>query len=460
MGRLAGAEAVGSMQSQPARLPLIRKLGFGIGDFGLNLYWQAINLFLFYFYTDVFAISTRWAGIIFLLASVWDGAADPVFAIIADGRTSRWGTYRPYLLFGGLPLGLCFVAAFSYPGLAGGSLIAYALVTHIGLRTAYTVINIPYAALSARVVADPSDRTSMVGYRMQFAFLGALTVSFLLPVLVRALGAGDVASGYRAATAIIGGLSTVAFTLCFLGTREQAGLLAPEAARRISLRGLGADALAFLRLVSRSRPLVRVLIAVALFSAANTVFNKNILYLFKYQLHQIDLLPYVLPLTAIANLAAIPPWVAVIQRFGKRNGWIAGSAIMASGLAALYVSPSDNLPAALVLLAVVSIGSAAHAICIWSLLPDVVDDLGRRFGRRDEAKVFGLSSFLQKIAIGMSAMALGLLLQRIGFVANAGQSPGTLQGLHAIMCLPPIACLALSVVAIWPLSTSDERHAD
>jgi GPH family glycoside/pentoside/hexuronide:cation symporter len=438
----------------PARLPpphlsLGRKLGFAVGDFGLNLYWQSINLFLLYFYTDVFQISAWWAGTIFFLASIWDGAADPLIAIIADRTTSRFGSYRPYLLFGAVPLALAFVAAFSHPGLAGGALIAYALVTHIALRTAYTVLNIPYAALSARMPASAADRTSMIGYRMQFAYLGALTVTFLLPVLVRSFG-NETSVGYRDAAACIGALSIAAFLLCFFGTREAK----PDLADRVGLgswRDLLGDARSFLLIARQSQPLLRVLGALTLFSAALTFFHKNLVYLLKYEFARLDMLEYILPLCALANLIVIPLWVQVIHRFGKRVAWVAGSAVMIGGLTELYLVPRDMFPLAVIVLVVIAAGSGAHAVCIWSLLPDVVDEHGRRFGRRDEAKVFGLWSFLQKVTVGTSAMLLGALLSAIGLVAGAAQSDETLHGLRAVMCLLPIFCLAASSLVLLPL---------
>ncbi|GIL41681.1 MFS transporter [Roseiterribacter gracilis] len=432
----------------PAPLALRRKLGFAVGDFGLNLYWQSINLFLLYFYTDVFKISAWWAGTIFFLASIWDGAADPLVAILADRTNSRFGSYRPYLLFGAIPLACAFVAAFSHPGFSGAALIVYALVMHIALRTAYTVLNIPYAALSARMPANVEDRTSMVGYRMQFAYLGALTVTFLLPVLVQKFGGDDTAVGYRTAAACIGALSVAVFLLCFFGTSE-AKHSGTERSGLGTWRDLLQDARGFFHIARHSRVLLRVLAALALFSIALTFFHKNLVYLLKYEFARLDMLQYILPLCALANLIVIPLWVQVIHRYGKRAAWIAGSAVMIAGLFSLYLVPRDMFALAVLVLVVISAGSGAHAVCIWSLLPDVVDEHGRRFGRRDEAKVFGLWSFLQKVTVGASAMLLGVLLGEIGLVADAAQSDATLRGLRTIMCLLPILCLTASALVLF-----------
>ncbi|PZP07848.1 MAG: MFS transporter, partial [Sphingomonas hengshuiensis] len=132
-------------------------LGWAAGDFGFNIFWQALNLLMLPFYTDVLGLDARLAGTVFLIASLWDGFADTVIGAIADRTRTRWGSYRPYLIFASPVLVGAFMVAFLTPDWDQGGLFLYALVSQVFLRTAYSVVSIPYSSLSARISQDPDE---------------------------------------------------------------------------------------------------------------------------------------------------------------------------------------------------------------------------------------------------------------------------------------------------------------
>ncbi|HWY25477.1 MAG TPA: MFS transporter, partial [Nevskia sp.] len=142
----------------------LRKLALGAGDFGFNLYWQMASFYLLYFYTDVLGLPPATAGAIYMSALVWDAMADPLIGMLADRTRSRYGRYRPYLLFGGPPLTLCFLLMFVGPGGGGTLAVAFAAATHVAFRSVYAVINIPYASLFARVTRDARLRTDLTAF--------------------------------------------------------------------------------------------------------------------------------------------------------------------------------------------------------------------------------------------------------------------------------------------------------
>jgi len=158
-------------------LSLITKLGYAVGDFGANMVFQSVVLFLMFYLTDVFLIPAGVAGTIFLIAKIWDAVSDPMMGYISDRTKSRWGQKRPYLLFGALPLGICMMLLFYTPALEGSSKTMYALVMFLLVCTAYTVVNIPYGALTANLTLDTNERSRLTGYRMFFAILGTLFVA-------------------------------------------------------------------------------------------------------------------------------------------------------------------------------------------------------------------------------------------------------------------------------------------
>jgi GPH family glycoside/pentoside/hexuronide:cation symporter len=177
----------GTQVSEPAsadRIPLPRVLGYGIGDFGFNFSWFSLQLFLTYYYTDVLGLHGAVAGMISFVCLTWDGLVDPAIGILANRTRTRWGKYRPYLLFGSIPLAVSFALMFAPTGLAGAALIAYAFATQILFRTMYGLVNIPYSALMATMTRDSMQRNWLAGTRMIFAFLGTAVVSYFTPRLV------------------------------------------------------------------------------------------------------------------------------------------------------------------------------------------------------------------------------------------------------------------------------------
>ena len=199
----ANLDAVGSqtasapsalIQEQDGRLPLRTEIGFGIGDFAFNLYWQATTMYLLYYYTDVVGLSPATAGWIFGGAMLWDALCDPVAGYIANRTRTRWGRYRPYLLFGCVPLAASFVAMFFPTGAMGTGLLAFVMGTHMLFRTTYTVLSMPYNALMATLTNDSRERGSLAAYRMVCASTAGLVVSLSTLKLVHIFGPADAVS--------------------------------------------------------------------------------------------------------------------------------------------------------------------------------------------------------------------------------------------------------------------------
>lgn len=446
MGWRPGAGAAG-------RLPAAERFGFAVGDFGLNLYWQGIGLFLLYFQTDVLGLPAAWAGAIFFLASLWDGLANPVMGLLADRTRTRWGRFRPYLLLGSVPLAAGFALTFSAPALGPGALAAYALAAHLLLRTAYAAVSIPYAALSASMTRDSAERTALTGLRMQFAFLGGVTVAYLFPVLVPRLGQGDPRQGYLLAASLVGLLGVLSCLLCFALTRERHG----EADTRAG-RGLLADARGFLGIARRSGPLLRLLGGLVLVSVFVSLHTASLAYVLKYVLGAWQAADWALPLLAAANAAAALLWVPVLQRWGKPAGWRLSAGVTILFGLALFLAPPLPLAASLLLLAGVAVGSTGFGVCFWSMLPDTVEYNQWRFGRRDEATTVGFASFAQKLSLGLSAALMGLVLEAGGFVPNAEQGPAALATLRALAGLLPAVGAALALLLLWDYPLDARRH--
>jgi len=174
------------------KISIKEKIGYGLGDTASNLFFQTFMMFLLYFYTDVFGISAAAAGTMFLVTRIWDSVNDPMMGIISDRTNTKWGKFRPYLLWMAVPFGIIGVLSFTTPDLSLGGKIIYAYVTYALMMMVYTAINIPYSALMGVVSSDPLERTSFSQYRFVFAFLGAFLVQGLTLPLVNTIGGGNV----------------------------------------------------------------------------------------------------------------------------------------------------------------------------------------------------------------------------------------------------------------------------
>ena len=197
---------------QPLRFS--EKIGYGFGDLASCLFWQTFTVFLLFFYTDVFGIAAAAAGTMIGVVRIIDLFADPVMGMIGDRTKTRWGKFRPYLLWVALPFGLIGFLTFYSPDLSATGKLTYAYITYGAMMLVYTAINIPYGALMGVVTPDSLERTKLSSYRFLGAFTGNMIVQTFTVGLVKHFGAGNDKLGYRYAI----GIYAVSAVLLFLGT--------------------------------------------------------------------------------------------------------------------------------------------------------------------------------------------------------------------------------------------------
>lgn len=434
-----------------------RKVAFASGELAFNLTWQSIELFLLFYYTDVVGLSPWWAGVVFAIGSFWDGFCDPIIGAVADRTRTRWGRFRPWVV-GMMPVvAVALAAVFYKPALAGAPLTAYALITHLILRTAYTSASIPYLSLSSRITQDGRDRSTIAGYRMQFAAIAGLTVSLGYPFAADRLGRGDPAHGYFLAAVIFGCVSLPFVALSMWAARDPAET--PVTGPRAGLvTAIGDDLKSFARMARHNGPFMRVLIAITLTSIALTMISKATLYYFKYYLNAPGMARYALALSAIKFVVLAPVWAWFANRTSKRTAWLLASFIAGSGALAVYFVPTRDPYVAIALLFYGGIGSAGYAVLFWAMLPDTVEVNELLFGERDEAKAFSFALFARKLALAFNALLLGALLSAAGFRPNEVQSEETLWALKAVFTLIPAVGALGAAIAIWGYRLDGREH--
>ena len=202
-------------------LTIREKIAYGLGDTASNIIFQTVMMFLLIFYTDVVGLSPALVGTLFLVVRLFDAITDPLMGAMADRTKTRWGQFRPYILWLAVPFGIISVMAFTTPDFSYNGKVVYAFATYTLLMIAYTAINIPYSALGGVLTAEPSERVSVQSYRFVLGMLGGLIVAASTLPLVEWFGEGDKAKGYQLTMMAMSLLGVVLFLLCFSGTNER-----------------------------------------------------------------------------------------------------------------------------------------------------------------------------------------------------------------------------------------------
>jgi GPH family glycoside/pentoside/hexuronide:cation symporter len=428
-----------AVRPQPDRLSFVRKLGFTVGDYACNLYWQSLSIFLLFFYTDAVGLPAATAGLIYMVASIWDGMIDPVIGALADRTRSRWGRYRPYVLLAAAPLGLAFCLLYFRPPLSGWGLGVWLLAAHMIFRTSYAVLSIPYTSLNARITSSTSERSTLAGMRMIFATLAGFTVAFCTQPLVAALGGGDASRGFLLTAAVFGLVATAIFPIVFFSTQEPAGAGDDDPPLKVG---------DYWRAVRANRAFWVVMVGIITAVICSTALGKSVLYYFKYYLQDEAASRMALSIPALAGLVVIPAWLLATRLVGKRNAWFLASGWGLVGLAAFALVDIREPGLMIGFLLYMSVCSLGLALTFWSMLPDTVEYGEWASGLRAESFVFGLGQFFLKVAMGLGAGLFGLALDLVGYVPNIAQTPETLQGMKTIMVVMPAAGLALGALAM------------
>ncbi|MFJ7142763.1 MFS transporter [Pseudomonas protegens] len=433
------------------RMSLARKISLGVGDFGVNVYWQIASLFLLFFYTEVLGLSARTAGLIYMSALIWDAAVDPLIGAMADRTATAFGRFRPYLLLGAAPLAIAFVLMFSLPRGDTTQLIVLTVVSHFAFRTLFALVSVPYASLYARVTQDSGERATMAGIRMVFAILAAMAVSATILPATRYLG------GDAFAWALVGGMfATVASAMLIIAAIAAGTDDSPEDDRQSATERPSARRL--LGSLLDNRPLLIVLGITLMNSLSSTFFSKNLLYYFKYVRNDPDFGGTALALMAAVAALSAPIWAQVARLFSKRFALLVGTGFYCLGFVLWYLFNAAGYACLLAILALIAIGASASVVCFWAMVPDTVEYGQWRSGIRSESLIIGTVIFAQKAALGIAAGSLGLALSSIGFVSNTLQSAHTTQLLLGTMSFVPLLGSLGVLVLAWAYPIDSATH--
>ena len=442
------------------RLRFEEKLGYGLGDTASNFLFQFFSIFLLYYYTDVFGISAAAVGTLFLVSRLWDAVNDPMMGAIADRTNTRFGKFRPYLLWMAVPYGAIGYLMFANPEFGNQGKLIYAWVTYSLAMMIYTAINVPYSALMGVMTPSSQERTQLSSFRFVGAFGGLLLVSLLVRPLVDYFGGGDEAAGFQITMAIFAVVSVLLFWFTFATTKERVSVPKNES------DNLKRD----LTFLVRNPPWV-VLCFAGIFTLASVALKGAVtVHFFKYFVGDdgsqiflfFDATTLFMSIGTLALIAGVACTSFLTKRFEKKLLLIALSAGSALCNFALFFVPADQFTTLMIFNILGSLFAGPTAPLVWAMYADVADYGTWRFGRRTTGLVFSASQFAQKFGLAIGAGLSGWLLSAFGYVANVEQTDVAEMGIRLLFTILPagISVLNILVLTLYPLSDSKVREIE
>jgi GPH family glycoside/pentoside/hexuronide:cation symporter len=447
------------VQTDSERLSVKEKIGYSVGDTASNLFFQTIMLFLTYFYTDVFGLPAAAIGTLFLVTRLWDAVNDPIMGTIADRTKSRWGKFRPYLLFVPLPFCIVGVLAFTTPDFEITGKLIYAYVTYNLLMMTYTAVNVPYSALMGVITPNSMERTELSSYRFVAAFIGGLIVQASMMYMVKYFGDGNEATGWQYAMACLSGLALVLFFITFATTKER---VQPPKEQKSNLR-------VDLKDLFTSKPWLLIAGATVFQLVFIVIRSSMIMYYFKYYVKDqtvtlfgstmdlsLDSLAssFMLSGSVVTILGAIlTKWFT--KKFDKKNTY-AGALIISAVTQALFffLQPQDLL-LIYALNLIISFAFGPVSVLQWAMYTDVADYSEWKNRRRATGLIMAASLFALKMGLTLGGATVAWMLDFYGFVANQAQSAVTADGIVKLMSVYPATAGIIGGVLIllfYPLN--------
>ena len=439
--------------------PLREKIGYGFGDMSSSMFWKIFSYYLPFFYSNVFGLSLTDAGMLMLITRIWDAVSDPMMGVIADRTHTRWGKYRPFLLWIAAPFAIAGILLFTTPDMGPTGKLVWAYVTYILMMTVYTAINVPYGAMLGVMTDDSNTKTVFSSYRMFFAYGGSFIALYSWEPLCNWFKSMDfsLAQCWQYAMMVIASGCLIGFLICFSLTREHV--------KSVASQSVGKD----IGSLVRNSPWWILNGASLLFNFFNTVRGATAAYFFKDYISANAVLDFgffnvvfyaglFLGIGEVCNMLGVALAVPVSLRLGKKTTYTCAliSLLVLSVLFFFIPNNATGWWLILVLQILISICTGIISPLIWSMYADVADYAELKDGTASTGLIFSSGSMAQKFGGAFAGWAVMALLALFGYntAEEAVQTPEALNGLKYLMSFIPAAIAALSmlVVFIYPLN--------
>ncbi|MBO5548496.1 MAG: MFS transporter [Prevotella sp.] len=443
---------------------LKEKIGYGFGDMSSSMFWKIFSYYLPFFYSNIFGLSLVDAGVLVLVTRIWDAVSDPMMGVISDRTNTKWGKYRPYLLWVAPFFSIAGILLFTTPDLDYGGKLIWAYVTYILMMTVYTGINVPYGAMLGVMTDDSNEKTVFSSFRMFFAYGGSFISLFLWEPLTNLMGGYNTPGGWFWAMVVIAAACFVMFILCFFMTKEHL--------KTVSTVSVGSD---FKALLS-NKPWWLLIGAALCFNLFNTVRGATVAYFFQDIIGPGVSLAFFgivfafyaglfLGVGEVSNMAGVASCVPISGRLGKKTTFILVNASLVVLSVLFYFIPCTPTGYWLMLVfqILISILTGIMSPLVWSMYADVSDYAELEFHTASTGLIFSSSSMAQKFGGAIGGAAVLWLLSGFGYITDpellaagpVAQPEEALNCLRWLMSFIPacVALLSMCIVWFYPLTT-------
>jgi Na+/melibiose symporter-like transporter len=468
------------MTDKSQKLSFIEKAGYSLGDAAANFVFMTMIIFQLNFYTDTFGIAAAAAGTLLLVGRLWDAFFDPMMGVIADRTNTRWGKFRPWVLWTALPWGVVMILAYTTPDFSTTGKIVWACATNILLMTLYSANNTPYSAMTGVMTGDVNERTTLSSYRFVAAMIAQLIVGgFTLP-LVAKFGQGDNAKGWQMTIGLWAVVCVVLFVVTFLTTRER---IQPPPQQKSDAKRDFSDLI-------KNGPWIAMFILTLAHFIVLAMRGGTLFYYFDYYVSEDRLFEFLqsLGLASAAsdgggvwhyllntfgliidaekkNVASVgfslfnmsSQFVTVIGvlfstylsiRFGKRAVAIVGFSLTTVFMGLFILLPPDAIGATFVLEWVRALTYAPTIPLLWAMFADVVDYAEWKTGRRTTGVIYATIIFALKAGLSLGGAIAGWLLSGYGYQPNVAQTPEALQGIRMTISIYPTIFFLIVIICL------------
>jgi GPH family glycoside/pentoside/hexuronide:cation symporter len=457
------------MNTKTEKLSAREKIGYSLGDGAANFIFQTMMLLQLSFYTDSFGLTAASAATLFLVARLWAAVCDPIFGALADRTNTRWGKFRPWILWTAVPFGVIGYFAFTTPDWGSTAKIIYAYVTYTLLMTIYSANNNPYSALSGVITGNMDQRASLSSVRFVVVALATIAIQgFTLP-MVNHFGGGDSAKGYQITMGIFCALAMIFFLITFLTTKER---VQPPPQQKTSLKQDLSD------LVKSKQWIIMFFVMLFIFIFL-TMRNGMLVYFFKYYLNiesQKDFLLNIdkvlfgffsaIGLTResadiagnafsvvniIGQLAAIVGIALsnkMAQKFAKRDVLKTWLGIAALAAVLFIAAPPTSIWLVFILSILFNFAWGVTMPLPWAMMGDVADYSEWKNNRRATGIVFAGIVVGLKVGMALGGFLAGKLLSLYGYVSNVEQSASSIKGIRLIVSIYPVIAIIICIICL------------
>jgi glycoside/pentoside/hexuronide:cation symporter, GPH family len=450
------------------KLNFSTKLAYGAGDLGPAITANVLAVFLLLFFTNVAGLNAGLAGSILMISKVWDAINDPIVGMLSDRTQSRWGRRHPWMLFGAIPFGIFFFLQWLVPNFSPDpttnqwALFSYYVAIAIAFNTFYTIVNLPYTALTPELTQDYDERTSLNSFRFAFSISGSI-LSLVLALGIFAIFKRDLREQYLVLGAICAVLSVLPLYWCVWGTRQRV-----QKTERQRLATHSESSLPYfqqLKIVFSNRPFLYV---IGIYLCSWLAVQNTVAVIPYFVLSWMGLSNQVFTQVVIAvqvtALVMLFVWSAVSARVGKRAVYFMGMSLWIIAEIGLFFLQPGQVGWMYVLAVFAGFGVSTAYLIPWSMMPDVIELDELNTGQRREGIFYGFMVLLQKVALAIGLFVVGQALEFSGYISTTtGQVQQPEMALLAIRLLIgpiPTVILIVGLVLAYFYPISRDVHAE